>query len=122
MFSCDTQKQQKLHSLLLAPFFSYKTLTCLLNNKYYLFCYEKQSTMLSHQRYVIHYKKIGHAVLCNAAKTVHMEIVVFILYSNKKLLIYHFHQETSSIVFGHLVEIVTYDIFFTSFAVYVKKA
>ena len=32
-----------------------------------------------------------------------MEIVVFILYSNKKLLIYHFHQETNSIV--HRVEI-----------------
>ena len=43
VFSCDTQKQQKLHSLLLAPF----SLTCLLNNKHYLFCYEKQSTMLS---------------------------------------------------------------------------
>ena len=69
---------------------------------------------------IIHYKKIGHAVLCNAAKTVHMEIVVFILYSNKKLLIYHFHQETNSIV--HHVEIVMYNIFLTSFAVYVKKA
>ena len=44
-----------------------------------------------------------------------MEIVVFILYSNKKLLIDHFHQETNSIV--HLVEIVTFDIFLTSFAV-----
>ena len=49
-----------------------------------------------------------------------MEIAVFILYSNKKLLIYHFHQETNSIV--HLVEIVMYNIFLTSFAVYVKKS
>ena len=38
-----------------------------------------------------------------------MEIVVFLLYSNKKLLIYHFHQETNSIV--HLVEIVMFDVF-----------
>ena len=52
----------------------------------------------------------------NAAKTVHMEIVV---YSNKKL-IYHFHQETNSTV--HLVEIVMYDTFLTSFAVYAKRA
>ena len=52
----------------------------------------------------------------NAAKTVHIEIVVFILYNNKKLLIYHFHQETNSIV------IVMYDTFLTSFAVYDKKA
>ena len=36
---------------------------------------------------------------------------VFILYSNKKLLIYHFDQETNSIV--HLVEIVMFDIFLT---------
>ena len=56
----------------------------------------------------------------NTAKKIHMEIVVFILYSNKKLLIDHFHQETNSIV--HPVEIVMYDIFLTSFAVYVKKA
>ena len=56
----------------------------------------------------------------NAAKTVHTEIVVFILYNNKKLLIYHFHQETNSTV--HLVEIVMYDTFLTSFAVYDKKA
>ena len=47
-------------------------------------------------------------------------LCVFILYSNKKLLIYHFHQETNSIV--HSVEIVMYDIFLTSFAVYVEKA
>ena len=49
-----------------------------------------------------------------------MEIVVFIFYSNKKLLIYHFHQETNSIV--HLVEMIMYNTFVTSFAVYVKKA
>jgi len=48
------------------------------------------------------------------------QLCVFILYSNKKLLIYHFHQETSSIV--HLVEVVMYDTFLTSFTVYVKKA
>ena len=64
--------------------------------------------------------KFDMTILCNAAKTVHMEVVVSILYSNKKLLIYHFHQETNSIV--HLVEIVMYDTFLTSFAVYVKKA
>ena len=49
-----------------------------------------------------------------------MQQYVFLLYSNKKLLIYHFDQETNSIV--HLVEIVMYDIFLTSFAVYIKKA
>ena len=49
-----------------------------------------------------------------------MQQYVFLLYSNKKLLIYHFDQETNSIV--QLVEIVMYDIFLTSFAVYVKKA
>ena len=53
-------------------------------------------------------------------KTVHMEIVVFILYSNKKLLIYHFHQETYSIV--NLVETIMYDTLLTSFAVYDQKA
>ena len=47
-------------------------------------------------------------------------LCAFIPYSNKKLLIYHFHQETNSLV--HLVEIVMFDIFLTSFAVYVKKA
>ena len=46
--------------------------------------------------------------------------IVMCLYRDKKLLIYHFHQETSSIV--HLVEIVMSDIFLTSFAFYVKKA
>ena len=50
----------------------------------------------------------------------HGNSCVFILYSNKKLLIYHFHQETNSIV--HLAEIVLYQTFFTSFTVYVKKA
>ena len=34
------------HSYLLH--FLLQTITCLLNNKYYLFCYEKQSTMLCH--------------------------------------------------------------------------
>ena len=66
---------------------------------------------------VIHYNKI------NAAKTVHMEIIMSLYFtgnSNKKLPIYHFHQETNSIV--HLVEIVMFDIFLISFAVYVKKA
>ena len=48
-----------------------------------------------------------------------MEIVMY-LYSDKKLQIYHSHQETNSIV--HLVELVMYDTFLTSFAVYVKKA
>ena len=38
------------------------------------------------------------------------ELCVFILYKNKKLLIYHFHQETNSIV--HLVEIVMYFVIF----------
>ena len=47
-------------------------------------------------------------------------LCVFILYSNKKLPIDHFHQETNSIV--HLIEIVMFDIFLTVFAVYVKKA
>ena len=69
---------------------------------------------------VIHYIEIRHAILCNTAKTVHMEKVVFILYRNEKLLIYHFHQETNSIV--QLVAIVIYNTFLTSFAVYVKKA
>ena len=48
------------------------------------------------------------------------QLCVFILYSNKKLLIYHFYQKTNSIV--HHAEMVMYDIFLTSFAVYVKKA
>ena len=57
----------------------------------------------------------------NAAKTVHMEIVMslYLVYNNKMLLIYHFHQETNIV---HLVEIVMYDTFLTSFAVYVKNA
>ena len=33
---------------------------------------------------VIHYIEIRHAILCNTAKTVHMEKVVFILYRNEK--------------------------------------
>ena len=60
-------------------------------------------------------------IIINAAKTVHMEIVVSLyLTVTKKLLIYHFHQETSSIV--HLVEIVMYNISLTSFVFCVKKA
>ena len=48
-----------------------------------------------------------------------MEIVMSLYFTVIKSY-YHFHQETNSIV--HLVEIVMYDIFLTSFAVYVKKA
>ena len=63
---------------------------------------------------------VRHTILCNIAKTVHMEIVMcLILYSNKNFY-YHFHQKTSNIV--HLVEIVLSDIFLTSFAVCLKKA
>ena len=49
----------------------------------------------------------------------HMKTVMS-LYFNKKLRIYHFHQETNSIV--NLVEIVMYDTFLISFAVYDQKA
>jgi len=41
-------KAAKVALTLTCSIFSYKTLICLLNNKYYLFCYEKQRTMLSH--------------------------------------------------------------------------
>ena len=60
-------------------------------------------------------------IIIIAEKNVHMETVVSLyLTVTKKLLIYHFHQETSSIV--HLVEIVMYDISLTSFVFCVKKA
>ena len=71
---------------------------------------------------VIHYNKVRRAILCNAAKTVHMEIVmclIVILYCNKNFY-YYFHHETSNIV--HLVEIVMSNIFVTSFTVCLKKA
>ena len=93
--------------------FSYKTLTCLLNNKYYLFVMKNKVPCC-----------LINVMLYTTTKTVHMEIVMCLYtlynYSNKKLLIYYFHQETNSIV--HLVEIVMFNIFLTSFAVYVKKA
>ena len=72
-FPVTPKKAAKVALTLTCSIFSYNTLTCLLNNKYYLFCYEKQSTMLSH--YVIHYNKM------NAAKTVHMEIVMSLYFT-----------------------------------------
>ena len=69
--------------------------------------------------FFIYCNKVIHAILCNAAKTVHKETVMcLILYSNKNFY-YHFHQETSNIV--HLAELVMSDIFFT-FAVCLKIA
>ena len=64
--SCDTQKQQKLHSLLLAPFSLTKhLLVCSIISYTYFVMKNKVPCMLSHYRYVIHYNKI------NAAKTSH---------------------------------------------------
>ena len=108
-------KAAKVALILTCSIFSYITLTCLLNNKYYLFCYEKQSTMLCHNIMLSTTTKLMQQKLFTWK-----QLCVFILCSNKKLLIYYFHQETNSIV--HLVKIVMNDIFLTSFAVYVKKA
>ena len=68
VFSCDTQKQQKLHSLLLAPF----SLT-----KHLLVCY-----IIGITHFVMKNKvpccviNVNHYNKINAAKSVHMEIVM----------------------------------------------
>ena len=71
--------------------------------------------------FVIHCNKFRHAILCNAAKKIQMEIVMsynFIVI--KTSIDLHFHQETSNTV--HLVEIVMSNILVISFAVCLKKA
>ena len=55
----------------------YKTLTCLLDKKSitsFIMKNKVPSCVVNVMLIVIHYNKVRHVILCNAAKTVHMEI------------------------------------------------